>query len=64
MVSTGGILSLNFSKKGALLVEPGDGVRAIDGGTPALVVDVEEREVERCALCGDIGDRGPGECEE
>ena len=39
-------------------------MRAIDGGTPALVVDVEEREVERCALCGDIGDRGPGECEE
>jgi hypothetical protein len=29
-----------------------------------LAVEVEEREVERCPLCGDIGDRGPGECDE
>lgn len=46
-VSTGGgILSLNFSKNGTLL---GEGVReaAIAGGMPALVVDVEEREVDR-----------------
>ena len=63
-MSTGGILSLNLSKNGTLLTEPGEGVRAIDGWTPALVVDVEERAVERCPMCGDIGDRGPGECEE
>jgi len=64
LVSTGGILSLNLSKKAALLAEPGDGVRTIAGETPPLVVDVDERVVERCSPCGDIGDRGPGECEE
>ena len=63
-MSIGAILSLNLSKKGALLTELGDGVRAIDGGIPALVVEVEEREVDRCPLCGDTGDLGPGEWEE
>lgn len=41
----------------------GEGVRevAIAGGILALVVEVEERAVDRWALCGDTGDRGPGE---
>jgi len=46
VVSTEGILSLNFSKNGAL-TEPGDGVRTIEGEMPALVVEVEERDAER-----------------
>jgi hypothetical protein len=37
---------------------------AIVGGALGLAVEVEERTMDRWALFGDAGDRGPGEWDE